>query len=73
PPVLAVADALVVCGTVKTTLMVVRHGLNTLGEVKQSLARLTQGGVDVKGVVLNGVVRTASSYYGNTYYQYEYK
>ncbi|HCS28421.1 MAG TPA: tyrosine-protein kinase, partial [Spongiibacteraceae bacterium] len=33
PPVLAVADALVVCGTVKTTLMVVRHGLNTLGEV----------------------------------------
>jgi tyrosine-protein kinase Etk/Wzc len=74
PPVLAVADALVVCGLVKTTLLVVRHGMNTVSEVKLSLSRLEQGGVDVKGAVLNGVVKTAGSYYyQNAYYHYEYK
>lgn len=74
PPVLAVADALIVCGLVKTTLLVVRHGMNTVSEVKLSLSRLEQGGVDVKGAVLNGVVKTAGSYYyQNAYYHYEYK
>jgi tyrosine-protein kinase Etk/Wzc len=46
-------------------------------EIAYTRQRLEQNGIDVKGVVFNGVVKKASNtygYYGNYgYYNYEYK
>jgi tyrosine-protein kinase Etk/Wzc len=77
PPVLAVTDAAIIGGYGGTLLLVTRYGQNTLKEIDYTRQRLEQNGIDVKGVVFNGVVKKASNtygYYGNYgYYNYEYK
>jgi tyrosine-protein kinase Etk/Wzc len=71
PPVLAVTDAAIIGGCGGTLLLVTRYGQNTVKEVAYTQQRLYQNGIDVKGVVFNGVVRRAINTYG--YYNYEYK
>jgi tyrosine-protein kinase Etk/Wzc len=77
PPVLAVTDATIIGGVGGILLLVTRYGLNTLNEINYTRQRLEQNGIDVKGVVFNGVVKKASNtygYYGSYgYYNYEYK
>ena len=77
PPVLAVTDAAIIGGYGGTLLLVTRYGQNTLKEIAYTRQRLEQNGIDVKGVVFNGIVKKASNtygYYGNYgYYNYEYK
>jgi tyrosine-protein kinase Etk/Wzc len=77
PPVLAVTDAAIIGGLGGTLLLVTRYGQNSLKEVAYTRQRLEQNGIDVKGVVFNGIVKKASNtygYYGNYgYYNYEYK
>ncbi|EOA7295921.1 hypothetical protein ACIOOD_001438, partial [Shigella flexneri] len=49
-------------------------GLNTAKEVSLSMQRLEQAGVNIKGAILNGVIKRASTAYsyGYNYYGYSY-
>ncbi|WP_446920591.1 polysaccharide biosynthesis tyrosine autokinase, partial [Klebsiella pneumoniae] len=62
PPILAVTDAAVIGNYAGTTLMVARFELNTAKEIEVGIKRFEQTGVVVKGCILNGVVKKASSY-----------
>lgn len=75
PPILAVTDAAIIGHYAGTTLLVARFELNTAKELDVSFKRFEQSGVVVKGCILNGVVKKASSYYGYGYshYGYSYK
>jgi len=75
PPVLAVTDATIIGKMAGTALMVARFETNTLKEVEFSYKRFAQNGIDIKGVILNAVVRKAANAYGYgyDYYDYSYK
>lgn len=74
PPVLAVTDAVLVAQQAGTTLLVARFGLSTAGQIEASKRRLAQNGVMLKGAILNGVKRKASTsaYDSGTYGYYSY-
>ena len=73
PPILAVTDPVLVSAHSGTTLLVTRFGQNHLREIELTRNRFEQNGIDVKGVVFNGVVKKASNAYGYYgYYNYEY-
>lgn len=71
PPILAVTDAAIVSAHTGTTLLVARYGQNHLREIELTRNRFEQNGIDVKGLVFNGVVKKASNAYG--YYNYAYE
>lgn len=77
PPVLAVTDAVLVAQQAGTCLLVARYGLSTAGQIEASKRRLAQNGVLLKGAILNGVKRKASSSAYETgaygYYSYSQK
>jgi len=72
PPILAVTDPAIVGAHVGTTLLVGRFGQNAVKEVEITKQRFEQNGIEVKGFILNAVVRKASSYYGGNYGYYNY-
>ncbi|MCD9547951.1 polysaccharide biosynthesis tyrosine autokinase [Photobacterium carnosum] len=72
PPLLAVTDAAIVGAHAGTTLLVGRFGETTVREVEITKQRFEQNGIEVKGFILNGVLRKASSYYGGNYGYYNY-
>lgn len=72
PPILAVTDAAIIGNYAGTTLLVARFEQNTAKELEVSIKRFEQSGVVVKGCILNGVVKKASSYYGYGYSHYGY-
>ncbi|HCW99707.1 MAG TPA: tyrosine-protein kinase Wzc [Pantoea sp.] len=74
PPILAVTDASIIGKLAGTSLMVARFETNTTKEIDVSFKRFAQNGIEIKGVILNAVVRkAANSYgYGYDYYDYEY-
>lgn len=74
PPILAVTDPAIVSAHTGTTLLVTRFGQNHIKEIELTRNRFEQNGIDVKGVVFNGVLKKASNAYGYYgYYNYEYK
>ncbi|WGL29290.1 tyrosine-protein kinase Wzc [Pectobacterium brasiliense] len=76
PPILAVTDAAVISHHAGTSLLVARFEMNTVKEIEVSIRRFEQNGSDIKGVILNAIVKRAASYYGYgnyNYYAYEYK
>jgi tyrosine-protein kinase Etk/Wzc len=74
PPILAVTDPAIVGGHVGTMLLITRYGQNGIKEIDYARQRFEQNGIDVKGVVFNGVVKKASNAYGYYgHYNYEYK
>ena len=74
PPILAVTDPAIVSAHTGTTLLVTRFGQNHAREIELTRNRFEQNGIDVKGVVFNGVVKKASNAYGYYgYYNYDYK
>ncbi|HEN4850080.1 TPA: polysaccharide biosynthesis tyrosine autokinase [Klebsiella quasipneumoniae subsp. similipneumoniae] len=72
PPILAVTDAAIIGNYAGTTLLVARFEQNTAKELEVSIKRFEQSGVVVKGCILNGIVKKASSYYGYGYNHYGY-
>ncbi len=62
PPVLAVTDAAIIGRHVGTSLLVVRFGLNQSREVEMAMQRFGQAGVEIKGVVFNGVEKRNGGY-----------
>jgi tyrosine-protein kinase Etk/Wzc len=74
PPILAVTDPAIISQYAGATLLVTRFGQSHLREIELTRDRFAQNGIEVKGVVLNGVVKKASNAYGYYgYYNYEYK
>jgi tyrosine-protein kinase Etk/Wzc len=74
PPILAVTDPAIVGGHVGSMLLVTRFGQNGIKEIDYARQRFEQNGIDVKGVVFNGVLKKASNAYGYYgYANYEYK
>lgn len=73
PPILAVTDAAIVGNYAGTTLLVARFEENTAKEIDISVRRFEQSGVSIKGCILNGVIKKASSYYGYGYHNYGYE
>lgn len=77
PPVLAVTDAVLVAQQAGTCLLVARYGMSTAAQIEASKRRLAQNGVLLKGAILNGVKRKASSSAYETgaygYYSYSHK
>ncbi len=72
PPILAVTDAAVIGNYAGTTLLVARFELNTTKEMTIAFKRFDQSGINVKGCILNGIVKKASSYYRYGYHHYGY-
>lgn len=72
PPILAVTDAAIIGRFAGTSLIVARFEENTVKEIDVTMRRFEQNGVIIKGCILNGVVRKASSYYGYGYNHYGY-
>ncbi|MGP9670035.1 polysaccharide biosynthesis tyrosine autokinase [Pseudoalteromonas sp. AOP31-A2-14] len=74
PPILAVTDPAIVSAHAGTTLLVARFGQSHLREVELTRNRFEQNGIDVKGLVFNGVIKKASNAYGYYgYYNYAYE
>lgn len=73
PPIMAVADAGIVLPHAAAAFVVARVGVNPVAEIEAAVKRLTQDGGKISGILLNGMVRTASGYGGYKYYQYDYK
>ncbi|NIY47745.1 tyrosine-protein kinase [Cedecea colo] len=72
PPILAVTDAAVIGRSAGTSLVVARFGMNSVKEMTVCVQRLELAGVNIKGAILNGVIKRASSYYGYGYHHYGY-
>ncbi|MCC5879116.1 MAG: polysaccharide biosynthesis tyrosine autokinase [Idiomarina sp.] len=70
PPILAVTDPGIVGRYAGTSLVVARFMRNQLKEVEYTIERFDKVGVEIKGVILNGIERTASSSYGYGSYGY---
>lgn len=72
PPILAVTDAAIIGKNAGTILMVARFGVNTPKEVDVSIRRLEQNGLEVKGVIINAIIKKTSGYYTYGYNSYDY-
>lgn len=72
PPILAVTDAAIISKYVGTSLIVARFEQNTVKEMEVCIKRFEQAGATIKGCILNGVVRKASSCYNYGYTSYGY-
>lgn len=72
PPILAVTDAAIIGQHVGTTLLIARYAKTTAAEVDVSIRRFEQSGVNIKGVLLNGIEKRSGNYYRYNYI-YDYR
>jgi len=77
PPLLAVADALVLAKLAGTTLMVLKHAKHSLSEIEATVNRLDHAGQKIKGCIFNDVRLSSGGKYGysakyGSVYQYGY-
>lgn len=63
PPVLAVTDAAVMGQHADVSLLVARFGQTGTRELEACMTRFDNSNVTIKGVILNGIKRTAVNYY----------
>ncbi|WP_234815114.1 polysaccharide biosynthesis tyrosine autokinase [Noviherbaspirillum denitrificans] len=73
PPILAVADTMIVGAHCGAIYIMTRAGVTTPGEISESMKRLAQAGLEAKGVLFNDLkVRPGRYGYGYTYGKYGY-
>jgi tyrosine-protein kinase Etk/Wzc len=71
PPILAVTDATIIGRYAGINMLVVRHEKTLVKDVELAVRRCAQSGVQIKGCILNAVIRRASNrYYGYEHYSY---
>jgi polysaccharide biosynthesis transport protein len=71
PPVLGIADAIVLANQVENAVFVIESGRTRKGHAKAALKRLYQAGVHPIGVILTKIDAYHDLYgYGTSYYQY---
>jgi tyrosine-protein kinase Etk/Wzc len=68
PPILAVADTLIIGQQAGAIYIMTRAGVTTAGEISESMKRLSQAGLAAKGVLFNDL-KTRPGRYG---YGYDY-
>ena len=74
PPILAVTDATIIGQMAGATLMVVKAGAHPMREIEESVKRLRQAGVNLRGVLFNDMDVSNRRYGAGKYsYQYAYK
>lgn len=73
PPVLAVTDSALLGPHAGTSMLVLRHGCHPVSEIRESVKRLSNSGVSLKGMLLTDVPprRIGNGSYTNSYYSYE--
>ncbi|RZI40005.1 polysaccharide biosynthesis tyrosine autokinase [Herbaspirillum sp. HC18] len=68
PPILAVADTMIIGAHAGAIYIMTRAGVTTPGEIGESMKRLAQAGLEAKGVLFNDIkVRPGRYGYGYTY------
>lgn len=68
PPILAVADTMIIGSHAGAIYIMTRAGVTTPGEISESLKRLRQAGLEAKGMLFNDLkVRPGRYGYGYTY------
>jgi len=75
PPVLAASDTAILAPMVGAVFMVARAEVTSLGELQESAKRLTQSGVQTRGVIFNGLNVSKRRYgygVGSKYGKYRY-
>jgi len=74
PPVLAVSDTQVLAPVAGTVFLITKANVTAIGEIHESVKRLQQSGVAVKGVVFNDFKVDKRRYggYGYRYSRYRY-
>jgi succinoglycan biosynthesis transport protein ExoP len=72
PPLMSVADPLVVAGVADAVMLVVGAGNSTGGQLRTGLESLHQVGAKVIGTVLNSFDARAAGYYSYSYHGYGY-
>ena len=71
PPVIGIADAIVLCNQVENSVFVIESGRTRRGHAKAALRRLQQAGVNPLGVILTKIDALNDLYgYHSYYYQY---
>jgi capsular exopolysaccharide synthesis family protein len=73
PPVLGLADAIIIGSLVEGLVFVVESGRNHSKGAKAALRRLQQGGVHVIGAILSRFNPTSAGYSYAYAYQYDYR
>jgi tyrosine-protein kinase Etk/Wzc len=74
PPVLAVSDAYIIARHATVNILLLKHGLHGLGQVRLVLKQFARQGIKVDGSVLNDVSAAAQRYAYRGYgYQYTYR
>ncbi len=74
-PILSVADSSILVEQSDINLLVVRHGINRMNEIKQSIDNFNQINTNIDGIIYNAYAKPKSYYgyygiYGNYSYQY---
>tara|TARA_B100000902_G_C26665607_1_gene600544 strand:- start:21 stop:584 length:564 start_codon:yes stop_codon:yes gene_type:complete len=74
-PILSVADSSILIEQSDINLLIVRHGINRINEIKQCLDNFNQINKNIDGIVYNAYAKPKSYYgyygiYGNYSYQY---
>ena len=74
-PILSVADSSILIEKSDFNVLVARHGINKINEIKQCVANFDQINKDIDGIVYNAYAKPKSYYgyygiYGNYSYQY---
>ena len=72
PPVLPVTDASVIGRMAGCVLLVLKEGAHPMRTVEETVRRLRQAGVQIKGTVFNQVGQRGGGYYGYYYSSYGY-
>ena len=74
PPILAVTDASIIGQLAGATLMVIKAGGHPMREIEQSVKRLRQANVNLRGILFNDMDVSSQRYGAGKYsYQYAYK
>lgn len=72
PPILAVTDGIIISQYAGVNLVIARYGKTQIKELELVVNRFEQASVNVTGIILNDIQRTAGSSYGYNY-AYAYK
>lgn len=67
PPILAVTDAALIARNAGTTLLVLKAGAHPMRMIEESMRRLQQGGVHLRGAIFNQVGIGGTQGYGYRY------
>lgn len=67
PPILAVTDAAIIGQYMGTSLLVCQFGKTEVSDMEETLARFRHNRVEIHGIVLNGIERTAKNAYKYDY------